>query len=120
MMKQLDFDDLAKHQQDEAQFNTGYCYLNDKQLDKALPYFNSLKINENKYTYASAYYAGNIEFKHVGCIDRFVKTHGKDKTAMIKVVYVAIERYISVFLLLSFFGEIILEVVALEVGNTPI
>ncbi len=54
---------LSKEQGQEAQFNTGYCYLNDKQLDKALPCFNALKTFENKYTYASSYYAGNIEFK---------------------------------------------------------
>ena len=54
---------LQKDQVDEANFHTGYCYLNDKDLDKALPYFNGLKNSENKFTYASSYYAGNIEFK---------------------------------------------------------
>lgn len=61
--EKIDLDLLQQDQADEALFNTGYCYLNDKALDKALPYFNGLKSNENKYTYASAYYAGNIEFK---------------------------------------------------------
>ena len=56
-------DNLSKEQADEARFQTGYCYLNDKQLDNALPQFNALKVSENKYTYASSYYAGNIEFK---------------------------------------------------------
>ena len=29
-------DNLSKEQADEARFHTGYCYLNDKQLDNAL------------------------------------------------------------------------------------
>ncbi|HAR19111.1 MAG TPA: hypothetical protein DCR46_00495 [Cytophagales bacterium] len=61
--EKLNSDLLSKEQKEEVHFNMGYCYLNDKQLDKALPHFNSLKTGENKYTYAASYYAGNIEFK---------------------------------------------------------
>jgi TolA-binding protein len=59
----VDLDKLSDDQANEAQFNAGYCYLNDKDLTKALPCFNALKSTENKYTYAAAYYAGNIEYR---------------------------------------------------------
>lgn len=61
--QRVNLDALSKDDANESMFNTGYCYLNDKQSEKALPYFNGLKGSENKYTYASSYYAGNIEFR---------------------------------------------------------
>ncbi len=53
---------LTQLQREEVDFDLGYTYFSNKQFDKALERFNKLKRTDNRYTYASSYYAGYIYF----------------------------------------------------------
>ena len=53
---------LTQQQREEVDFNLGYTYFSNKQFNKALERFNKLKRTDNRYTYASSYYAGYIYF----------------------------------------------------------
>jgi tetratricopeptide (TPR) repeat protein len=53
---------LTQDQRQEVDFNLAYTYFSNKQFDKALERFNRLKRTDNRYTFASSYYAGYIYF----------------------------------------------------------
>jgi tetratricopeptide (TPR) repeat protein len=53
---------LTQQQRNEVDFSLAYTYFSNKQFDKALEHFNRLKRSDNRYTYASSYYAGYIYF----------------------------------------------------------
>lgn len=58
--------DLKFLNEDEVQdlnFRTAYSYFNKKDFANSLSLFNKLKSGKNKYTYASSYYAGFIDYK---------------------------------------------------------
>ncbi len=63
MYEKLDFNQLGRESRADARFKLGYSYFAQQQFDKALTNFNELKRSENKYTYASNYYAGYIYFQ---------------------------------------------------------
>ena len=48
----------------EARFKLAYGYFGQKQFDKALEKFNQIKTKESKYSAASSYYAGYIEYRN--------------------------------------------------------
>ena len=53
---------LTQLQRQEVDFNLAYTYFSNRQFDKALERFNRLKRTDNRYTFASSYYAGYIYF----------------------------------------------------------
>jgi tetratricopeptide (TPR) repeat protein len=56
--------DLSESQKLEFNFKLAYSYFSQKDFEKAEPLFNYTKAFENKYSYASSYYAGYLEFKN--------------------------------------------------------
>ena len=55
---------LDEHKRLEARFKLAYGYFGQKQFDKALEKFNQIKTSESKYSAASSYYAGYIEYRN--------------------------------------------------------
>lgn len=60
----VDWSTLSKAKQLEGKFRIGYSYFSKKEFTKALTYFNDSKKSDNRYQYASTYYAAYIEFKN--------------------------------------------------------
>jgi tetratricopeptide (TPR) repeat protein len=54
---------LNSEQQIEVEFKLAYAYFSKQQFAEAGKLFNTLKRTQHKYTYASSYYAGYIEFR---------------------------------------------------------
>ena len=46
------------------QYHLAYAYLNEKDFEQALAYFNDIKAHESAYRYAASYYSGYIAFKN--------------------------------------------------------
>ena len=57
-LEKVSMDQLTSSQKIEASFRLAYSYFAQKDFEKAGPLFNSIKKGQNKYTYASNYYAG--------------------------------------------------------------
>jgi tetratricopeptide (TPR) repeat protein len=60
---QVDESALDKAAQYELRYRLAYAYLNKKDFEQALTYFNDIKVQENAYCCAANYYAGYIAFK---------------------------------------------------------
>ncbi len=59
----VDANQLDEHLKAELQYRLAYAYLNEKDFDKALDYFNKIKQQDSPYTAASNYYAGYLSLK---------------------------------------------------------
>ncbi len=55
---------LDKVAQYELQYRLAYAYLNTKDFEQALTYFNNIKLQVHAYCAAASYYAGYIAFKN--------------------------------------------------------
>lgn len=55
---------LDRATQYEFQYRLAYAYLNVKNFEQALAYFNNIKASGNAYCAAASYYAGYIAFKN--------------------------------------------------------
>src|SRR5699024_2407744 len=62
-LSQVDVTGLSKSQRNETQFKLAYAHFSRQEFDKAQEQFNAIKISDNRYTYASSYYAGYIEYR---------------------------------------------------------
>ena len=63
-LDKVNFSRLKADDRDEANFMTGYSYVNLRKLTKALPFFNALKKGNSQYNSVASYYAGYIEFEN--------------------------------------------------------
>lgn len=59
----VDANQLDEHLKAELQYRLAYAYLNQKDFDQALDYFNKIKQQDSPYTAASNYYAGYLALK---------------------------------------------------------
>jgi tetratricopeptide (TPR) repeat protein len=59
----IDKSQLTNTLQTELQYKLAYAYLNEKEFDQALNYFNYIKKHDTPYTPASNYYAGYLALK---------------------------------------------------------
>ena len=65
---------LSTDEAQQMQFNMGYAYFQSGELDKAMPYFHGLMMNEGKYRDASRYYYAHIQYvkeKYDDALDNF-------------------------------------------------
>lgn len=62
--EKVEVDELSQDQQLETQFKLAYSYFTRKDFNKALQQFNKIKTTNNRYTYASSYYAGFVEYRN--------------------------------------------------------
>ncbi|TAG53327.1 MAG: hypothetical protein EAZ27_11030 [Cytophagales bacterium] len=62
-LSKVDLTKLDKENKIESNFKLAYSYLNLKNYDKALPVFQRLKSEKNKYQFAANYYIGFIFYK---------------------------------------------------------
>lgn len=53
---------LTTDEAQQMQFNMGYAYFQSSELDKAMPYFHGLMMNEGKYKDAARYYYAHIQY----------------------------------------------------------
>jgi len=60
--QQTPAESLTQAEAQQMQFNMGYAYLQMEELDKALPFFQGLAINEGKYQDEAMYYYGHIQY----------------------------------------------------------
>lgn len=85
--------DLAT--QHALQYRLAYAYLNEKNFDQALAYFNEIKKQDTPYTYAANYYAGYIALKsgnyEAALID--LKKAAQDEAYQPVVPYLVVEVF---------------------------
>jgi TolA-binding protein len=85
--------DLAT--QHALQYRLAYAYLNEKNFDQALAYFNEIKKQDTPYTYAANYYAGYIALKsgdyEAALVD--LKKAGEDQAYQPVVPYLIVEVF---------------------------
>ena len=60
--EKVDKRDLSKEEQIEFNFKTGYSYFQQKNLEKAGPYFYEIKDESSEYQAPSSYYYGHISY----------------------------------------------------------
>ena len=53
---------LTTDEAQQMQFNMGYAYFQSGELDKAMPYFHGLMMNEGKYKDSARYYYAHIQY----------------------------------------------------------
>ncbi len=53
---------LTTDEAQQMQFNMGYAYFQSNELDKSMPYFHGLMMNEGKYKDAARYYYAHIQY----------------------------------------------------------
>ncbi len=63
-LEQVPLARVNSEQQLETRFKLAYGYFGQKKFDQALEKFNQIKISPNKYSAASSYYAGYIEYRN--------------------------------------------------------
>ncbi len=59
----VDKKQLTRSQNEDLSFYKGYSYMNMKDFQSALPFFEDLQKREHKYKFASYYYSGFIYYK---------------------------------------------------------
>ncbi|MCR5658103.1 MAG: tetratricopeptide repeat protein [Bacteroidales bacterium] len=78
---------LTTDEAQQMQFNMGYAYFQSGDLDKAMPLFHGLMMNEGKYQDAARYYYAHIQYvkeKYTEALDNFrrLRTH-KDYASVV-------------------------------------
>jgi TolA-binding protein len=73
---------LTNDEAQQMQFNTGYAYFQSGELDKAMPLFHGLMMNEGKYQDQARYYYAHIQYvkeRYNEALDNFrrLRTHGE-------------------------------------------
>ena len=71
---------LTTDEAQQMQFNMGYAYFQSNELDKAMPLFHGLMMNEGKYKDSARYYYAHIQYvkeKYTEALDNFrrLRTH---------------------------------------------
>ncbi len=71
---------LSTDEAQQLQFNMGYAYFQQSELDKALPLFHGLMMNEGKYKDSARYYYAHIQYvreRYNEALDNFrrLRTH---------------------------------------------
>ena len=78
---------LTTDEAQQMQFNMGYAYFQSNELDKAMPLFHGLMMNEGKYQDAARYYYAHIQYvkeRYTEALDNFrrLRTH-KDYASVV-------------------------------------
>ena len=78
---------LTTDEAQQMQFNMGYAYFQSGDLDKVMPLFHGLMMNEGKYQDAARYYYAHIQYvkeKYTEALDNFrrLRTH-KDYASVV-------------------------------------
>ena len=71
---------LTADEAQQMQFNMGYAYFQGNELDKSMPLFHGLMMNEGKYKDSARYYYAHIQYvkeKYTEALDNFrrLRTH---------------------------------------------
>ncbi len=92
---QVDKNTLDEATQYALQYCLAYAYLNKKDFDQALTYFNDIKAHKNAYCYAANYYVGYIAFRHEDyktALENLMEA-SKDKAYQAIVPYLVLQVY---------------------------
>ena len=78
--EKTDATSLTNDEAQQMQFNMGYAYFQSGNMDKSLPLFHGLMMNEGKYKESSRYYYAHIQYvkeKYNEALDNFrhLRTH---------------------------------------------
>ena len=85
--EKADATSLSNDEAQQMQFNMGYAYFQSGELDKAMPLFHGLMMNEGKYKDSARYYYAHIQYvkeKYNEALDNFrrLRTH-KDYASVV-------------------------------------
>ncbi|MCR5660078.1 MAG: tetratricopeptide repeat protein [Bacteroidales bacterium] len=85
--EKADATSLSTDEAQQMQFNMGYAYFQSGELDKAMPLFHGLMMNEGNYKDSSRYYYAHIQYvkeKYNEALDNFrrLRTH-KDYASVV-------------------------------------
>ncbi|MFN7095472.1 MAG: tetratricopeptide repeat protein, partial [Burkholderiales bacterium] len=88
-----DVNQLDKHTRHSLSYQLAYAYLNEKNFEQALHYFNQVKEQDSPDSYAANYYAGYLAFKsgdyEAALID--LEKAGKNEAYQTVVPYLILE-----------------------------
>ena len=93
--EKTDATSLTTDEAQQMQFNMGYSYFPSGELDKAMPLFHGLMMNEGKYKDSARYYYAHIQYvkeKYTEALDNFrrLRTH-KDYASVVPSYIMQIE-----------------------------
>ncbi|MBR1514000.1 MAG: tetratricopeptide repeat protein [Bacteroidales bacterium] len=82
---------LTTDEAQQMQFNMGYAYFQSGELDKAMPLFHGLMMNEGKYQESSRYYYAHIQYvkeKYNEALDNFRRLRSHSDYAKVVPAYI--------------------------------
>ena len=82
---------LTTDEAQQMQFNKGYAYFQTSELDKAMPLFHGLMMNEGKYQEPSRYYYAHIQYvkeKYNEALDNFRRLRSHSDYAKVVPAYI--------------------------------
>ena len=82
---------LTTNEAQQLQFNMAYAYFQSSEVDKALPLFHGLMLNEGKYQDAARYYYAHIQYvngKYKEALDNFRRLRSHPEYAKVVPSYI--------------------------------
>ena len=93
--EKVDATSLTTDEAQQMQFNMGYAYFQSGEMDKAMPLFHGLMMNDGKYKDSARYYYAHIQYvkeRYTEALDNFrrLRTH-KDYASVVPSYIMQIE-----------------------------
>ena len=89
---------LTADEAQQLQFNMGYAYFQSSEVDKALPLFHGLMMNQGKYQDAARYYYAHIQYvkeKYNEALDNFRRLGSHSEYAKVVPSYIMQINYLK-------------------------
>lgn len=89
--EKTDATSLTTDEAQQMQFSMGYAYFQSSELDKAMPLFHGLMMNEGKYQEPSRYYYAHIQYvkeKYNEALDNFRRLRSHSDYAKVVPAYI--------------------------------
>ncbi len=89
---------LTTDEAQQMQFNMGYAYFQSGELDKAMPLFHGLMMNEGKYQEPSRYYYAHIQYvkeRYNEALDNFRRLRSHSDYAKVVPAYIMQINYLK-------------------------
>ena len=89
---------LTTDEAQQMQFNMGYAYFQSNELDKAMPLFHGLMMNDGKYKDSARYYYAHIQYvkeKYTEALDNFRRLRSHSDYAKVVPSYIMQIAYLK-------------------------
>lgn len=96
--EKTDATSLTTDEAQQMQFNMGYAYFQSGELDKAMPLFHGLMMNQGKYQDASRYYYAHIQYvkeRYNEALDNFRRLRSHSDYAKVVPAYIMQINYLN-------------------------